>query len=135
VQHHPGRFVASKAQLTLKKKCRDAALIRGHQVGRPKPDRQRNFCIVQNCSSSQRDLAPTSYTLLASSFYDRIGSLVTTASTHEAIWPTTGRQIILARLFAGELSLKLPQIRRKRRTRHARILYLAACCNNRISRS
>ena len=40
VKHHPGGFVAPKPKLALKKQCRNAPLVGGHQVGSPEPKGQ-----------------------------------------------------------------------------------------------
>ena len=87
VEHHPGGFVVSHGQLTLEEECGDPALIGGHQVCRPEPNRQRCFRIMQNCPGRQRNLMSTTGTLPASEFGQFISTPVPTARTHEAIRP------------------------------------------------
>ena len=59
MQHHPRCFVASQRELPLQKKRRDAALVGGHQVGSPEPDRQRRLRVMQDRPSGQRNLVST----------------------------------------------------------------------------
>ena len=56
-----------------------------------------------------------------------IRMLVPTARTLKSIRPTTGGQILLTGLFAGELPLEFSQTTGKRRPRHARTLYVVSC--------
>jgi hypothetical protein len=51
------RFRIVVAQAALQKQSRDAALIGGHEVGRPEPNRQRRFCIMQDRPSGLRPLS------------------------------------------------------------------------------
>jgi hypothetical protein len=127
VEHHPGRFVSAQSQLTLEQKRRDSTFVGRHQVRGPKPQRQRGFRIVQNRPGRQRHLIPAGGALPASSSHHGVCALVPAALTCEAIGPATGGQILLAGLFAGELTLKFAQASRKGRTRHAPRLYLVAC--------
>ena len=47
--------------------------------------------------------------------------------TRKTVRPATRRQVVLTSLFGGELALKLADILRKRRARHARTLPVVAC--------
>ena len=127
VEHHPGRFVSAQSQLTLEQKRGDPTFVGRHQVGGPKPQRQRGSRVVQNRPGCQRHLIPAGGALPPSLSHHGICALVPTAPTREAIGPATGGQIPLAGLFAGELTLKFAQVPRKRRTRHAPTLHLVAC--------
>ena len=118
VEHHPGRFVASDSELTLDEQRRDTALVRGHQVGRPEPLRERRLRVVENRAGSQRDLMPALGALPAA-VRDHVGSPMAAAWTAEAVGPATRRQVLLAGRLGSELKLKLAQARRKGRTRHA----------------
>src|SRR5882724_5257175 len=127
VEHHPRRFVSAQSQLTLEQKRGDPTFVGRHQIRGPKPQRQRDFRVVENRPGRQRHLMPAGHALPASLSYDGIRALVPTALTRKAIGPATGCQILLASLFAGELTLKFAQARRKGWPRHAPTLYLVAC--------
>src|SRR5207247_8813450 len=105
---------------------RDAALVRGHQVGGPKPLRKLGLGVVQNRPGRQRHLMPTLGTLPAP-LRDGVGTPVRAAWTHETIRPSTCRQISFAGFFGCELTSKLVQILRKGRARHAPTLHIVAC--------
>jgi hypothetical protein len=127
VKHHPRRFVSSQPKLALQKQGRHAAFVGGHQVGCPKPGRQRDLRVVKNSPGRQGDLESAGGALPTSSFHDGIGPPMPASPAREAIGPATSSQIVLAGLFAGKLKLKLPQGRRKARARHPSTLHLAAC--------
>src|SRR6266404_2403434 len=135
MQHHPCCFITPQTKLALQEQSRDAALVSGYQVGRPEPDGERRFRIVEDRPTCQPNLVPTTRTLPASAFHQFIGTPPSAARTHKAIWPPAGGEIFLASFLGGELRLKLTQSLWKRRSRHAPTLPLVACCNNRISRS
>jgi hypothetical protein len=50
VEDHPGRFVATKTKLALKKRGRETALVSCHKVCRPEPDSERSLRVVKNRS-------------------------------------------------------------------------------------
>jgi len=126
VQHHPRGFIPAETELPLDPERRDAALIGRHQVGGPKPLRERGLGVVQHRPGRQRHLMPTLGTLPAP-LRDGIRTSVRAAWTHETIRPSTCRQISLAGFFGCELLSKLVQILRKGRARHARTLHIVAC--------
>jgi hypothetical protein len=68
---------------------------------------QRDFGPVKNSAGGQRDLVPTASTLSPSRVYQFIGSPMSAPRADEAIGPATGRQVVLASLFAGDIGLKL----------------------------
>src|SRR4029077_7710259 len=76
VEQHPCCLVASQTKLALQKKCRDPALIGGHQVGSPKPDRQRHLCVMEDGLRAHRNLVPATGTLPASQFHQFISTPV-----------------------------------------------------------
>ena len=87
----------------LQKERRDAALISGHQLGSPEPHRQREFCVVKDCSCRQRYLVPTTSTLPASQPCQFVSTPVPAPWTHETVRPPAGSQIRSASLLGGEL--------------------------------
>ena len=127
VQHHPGRLVTSQTQLALQEKRRDATFIRGHEVSRPEPNRQRRFRVMQNRPRRKGDLIPTTSALPAPRFHDLVRTPVPAPRADEAIRPAALRQIFLASFFGSEHRLELAQGFRKRWARHAPILQLGAC--------
>ena len=106
VEHHPRRFVSAQSQLTLEQKRGDPTFIGRHQIRCPKPQRQRDFRVVENRLRGQRHLMPTGGALPASLFRHGIRALVPAAPTRKAIGPARGCQILLASLFAGKPMLK-----------------------------
>jgi hypothetical protein len=127
VEHHPRRFVSAQSQLTLEQKRGDSTFVGRHQIRGPKPQRQRDFRVVENRPGRQRHLMPAGGALPVSLSHHGIRALVPAAPTGKAIGPATGCQILLAGLLGGELTLKLAQACRKGRTRHVPTLHLVAC--------
>jgi hypothetical protein len=107
VKHHPGSFVTGQTELTLHKQGGHTTRVGGHQIGGPKPMGQGDLSPVQNSSGSQRDLVPAASTLPSSLVHQFVGSPMPASRADETIGPATGRQVLLARLFAGEVGLKL----------------------------
>jgi hypothetical protein len=68
---------------------------------------QGNLGPVKNRSGGQRDLVPAARTLLPSLLRQFVGSLMSASRADEAIGPATGRQVLLAGVFTGEVGLKL----------------------------
>jgi hypothetical protein len=68
---------------------------------------QGNLSPVKNCPRGQGDLVPTASTL-PPLVHQLVGSPVSALRADEAIGPATGRQILLAGLFTGEVGLKFP---------------------------
>ncbi len=126
VEHHPRGLVASQPQLPLEHQRRDASRVGRHQVGGPKPQRQRGLRVVQNGPGRQGHLMPARRALPASVFQDGVGALVRTSRASELFGPPTGGQVLPTRLFGTELTLKLAHISRKRRARHAPTLLMGA---------
>jgi hypothetical protein len=124
VEHHPRRFVAAQAQLPLQQQRRDPSLVGRHEVRGPEPPRERHLGVVQDRPGRQGDLVPTGGTLSRASRHDRVRPSVTTAPTPKPVRPPTPHQVLLTRFFGGELTLKLVQISRKRRARHAGTLLM-----------
>jgi hypothetical protein len=127
VEHHPRGFVPSESKLALKKKRREPACIRGHQVGRPEPGRQRRFGVMKNRPGGQRDLTATARTLPAPLCRQLIGTSLPASRTHKPIRPATGGQILLTGLFRGKLQLKLSQRLWKGWAWHPSTLPLVLC--------
>ena len=127
VQYHPRRLVTSQTKLALQEKRRDATFIRGHEVGRPEPNRQRRFRVMQNRPCREGDLIPTTSALPAPRFHDLVRTPVPAPRADEAVRPAALSQILLASLFGSEHRLKLAQGFRKRWARHAHILLIGAC--------
>jgi hypothetical protein len=127
VEHHPRCFVSAQSQLTLKQKRGDPTFVGCHQIRGPKPQRKRDFRVVENRPGRQRHLMAASRALPASLSHHGIRALVPAAPTRKAVEPATGCQILLANLFVGELTLKLAQARRKGGTGHPPTLHLVVC--------
>jgi len=104
--------------LTLKEQRGHPALVRRHQISRPEPVSQWNLRPVKHCPGRQRDLIATLGTLPASLFNEFVRPPVPALRADEAIGPSTSSQVLLARLFAGELGLELPERLRERRSGH-----------------
>lgn len=135
VEHHPGGFVPPQTELPLQQQRRDTPLVGRHQIRGPEPLRQRDPRVVQNRPGRQRHLVPARRALPASLFHDGVGARVGASRASESVGPPTRGQVLLARFFGRELTLKLAQISGKRRARHAHTLLMVASLNNRISRS
>src|SRR5487761_1116987 len=118
MEHHPCRLVTWQTKLALQQERRNAALICGHQVGRPKPHRQRSSRALEDRARCQGNLVPTTGTLPATKFHQFISIPAPTSWTHDAVWPAAGDQILLARLFTDEFRLEFIQVLRKSWTRH-----------------
>jgi hypothetical protein len=122
VEEHPGGFIPAQPELALQQERRDAALIGRHQIRGPEPVGQRGLRVVQDGSRRQRYLMSAVGTLPA-------------ALRHGVRCPQQGRRNPpasdtspdTARGFGRELTLKLAQILRKRRARHAPPLQIVAC--------
>jgi hypothetical protein len=125
VQQQPGGLVPAEGQLTLNQQRRDPPLVGRHQIGGPKPHRQRELGPVQDRARGQRDLVSTLGALATLPVAEQERSPVTTAWTAKALGPSTGLEILPARLLVRELSLKLAEARRERRTRHGGTLLMA----------
>jgi len=68
---------------------------------------QGDLSPVKNRSSRQRDLVPAASTLPPSLVHQFVGSPMSASRADETIRPATGRQVLLACLFTGEVGLKL----------------------------
>jgi len=126
VEHHPRGFVPSQAELPLQQQRRDTPLVGRHQVGRPEPQGQRDLRVVQHRPGRQGCLMAARRALPTSVIHDDVGALVCTSGTSESFGPPTDGEVLLASRFGGELTLKLTQISRKRRARHAPTLLMVA---------
>src|ERR1017187_1521362 len=62
VQHYPCRLVTPQTKLALQEKRRDATFIRGHEVSRPEPNRQRRFRKNSGSRTADRQNPPASGT-------------------------------------------------------------------------
>src|SRR5438094_3964843 len=123
VKHHPGSLVTGKTELTLEQQCGYSTLIRRHQIRRPEPVAQRGLRPVKNGPGGQRDLVTAFDALLGSLLHQLIGSPMPASRTDEAVRPPTSRQVLLARLFRGEVRLKLAERLRERRSRYRTALH------------
>jgi hypothetical protein len=109
VQHHPRRLVPGQTELTLHKQGGYSTLVRGYQIRRPKPVRQRNLGPVKDGPGCDRNLV-TTLGALATALINKFVRLSVPASrTSEPLRPTAETQILLTRLFGGELGLEFPQ--------------------------
>ena len=68
---------------------------------------QGDLSPVKNSSGGQRDLVPAASTLPPSLLHQFVGSLMSAPRADETIGPATGRQVLLAGLFTGEVGLNL----------------------------
>jgi hypothetical protein len=125
VEEHPGGFIPAQPELALQQERRDAALIGRHQIRGPEPVGQRGLRVVQDGSRRQRYLMPAFGTLPAALRHG-VRTPASTAGAGETLRPATRRQM-LAGVFGRELPLKLAQILRTRRARHAPTLQIGAC--------
>jgi hypothetical protein len=66
-----------------------------------------NFSPVKNSSGRQRDLVSAASTLPPSPAHQFVALPMSAARANETIGPATGRQVLLARVFTGEVGLKL----------------------------
>ncbi len=106
VKHHPGGLVTGQTELTLHKQGGHTTLVSGHQIGGPKPMGQRDLSPVKNSPGCQRDLVPAAGTLPPSLIHQFVGSPMSASRADEAIGPATGRQVLLAGFFSGEVSFE-----------------------------
>src|SRR5262249_19073978 len=113
VQQHPCGFVSTQPQLPLEEERRDAPLIGRHEIRSPEPDRQGKFGVVKNGPGREGDLVTTAGTAPTSVRPHRVGTWMSTSRTVEPLRPAARRQILLAGVLSGELTLKFAQIRRK----------------------
>ena len=127
VQHHPRRLVPGQTELTLHKQGRYSTLVRGYQIRRPKPVGQRNLGPVKDGPGCDRNLVTTLGALATALIHKFVRLLVPASRTSEPLRPTAETQILLARLFGGELGLKFPQGSWKGRTRHLSTLQVVVC--------
>ena len=127
VQEHPRRFVPPQAQLALQQQGRDAAFIGHGQIRRPEPHRQRGLRVVKDGPRRQRHLRSARHALPATLRHQVIRLAMSATRTHESVRPATSRQVPLTRRLGRELMLKLSQILRKTRARHAPTLQMVAC--------
>ena len=112
--------------------CRDSrgrysTLVRGYQIRRPKPVGQRNLGPVKDGPGCDRNLVTTLGALATALIHKFVRLLVPASRTSEPLRPTAETQILLARLFGGELGLKFPQGSWKGRTRHLSTLQVVVC--------
>ncbi len=127
VQQQPRRFVPPQAQLPLQQERREAPLVGNRQIGRPEPHQERRLRVVENRPGGQRHLIPARRTLPAPVCGQAIAARVPAPGTHKAVRPAARRQVVLTGLVGRKLPLKLPEILRKRRARHADTLPVVAC--------
>lgn len=126
VQQQPSGLVPPEGQLALEQQRRDPTFVGRHQIGGPKPDRQRKLGPVQDRSRGQRSLVSTLGAFATLPVAEREPSPVTTAWASKALGPSTGLEVLPAAFLVRELSLKLAEARRERRTRHDGTLLMAA---------
>ena len=88
--------VPSQTKLPLQEKRRDATFIRGHEVSRPEPNRQRRFRVMQNRPCRMGDLIPAPSALPAPWYHDFERTLLPAPRAEEAIRPAAHSQIRLA---------------------------------------
>ena len=106
VKHHPGSFVTGQTKLTLYQQGGHPAFVGGHQIGGPEPMGQRDLGPVKNRPGGQRDLVPAAGALPPSLVHQFVGSPMSASRADEAIGPATGRQVLLAGLFSGEVGFE-----------------------------
>ena len=69
----------------------------------------------------------TRHALPAPLLHQGIGAAVSASGAAEPLGPPTRGEVVLARFFGRELTLKLAQIRRKWQARHAPTLLIVRC--------
>jgi len=126
VQEQPRGLVPANAQLPLQEQRGDAALVRGHQVRRPKPDRQRGLGPMEHRARRQRDLVPTLRAFAPMPLAEGIRSPTLAARTSKPVGPSTRLQVLPAGRFVSELLLELPEAGRERRAGHGGTLLIVA---------
>src|SRR5262249_16852423 len=109
-------------------------LIGRPEIRSPEPDRQGKFGVVKNGPGREGDLVTTAGTAPTSVRPHRVGTWMSTSRTVEPLRPAARRQILLAGVLSGELTLKFAQIRRKWRARHGRTLQLVVCLKKRVNK-
>jgi hypothetical protein len=107
--HDPDRPVALDLQHPLKGEHGDAALLSAHQEDHPEPLPQGGSDLMKDGSRSKRSLVLTGYALIKVPGTVKRGFRVTAARTSVAIRPSEVKEVLLACLFRGKLSLKLDQ--------------------------
>lgn len=126
VQQQPSGLVPSESQLALEQQRRDPSLVGRHQIGCPKPDRQRELGPMQDRACGQGNLITTLGTLATLPIAEGERSPVSAAWTPKPLRPSTGLKVLSAGLLIREPSLKLGEACRERRTRHRGTLLMAA---------
>ncbi len=125
VEQQPSGLVPTEGQLALKQQGGNPALVGRHQVGCPKPDRQRQLGPMQDGARSQGNLISALGTFAPLPVAERERAPVITAWTSKPLGPPTGLEVLAAGLLVREPSLKLAEACRERRPRHRGTLLIA----------
>ena len=127
VENHPCGLVAADPELALQEQGRETTLVCRHQVGGPKPRRERSLRVVKNCPGHQRDLVTTGGALPPTAANQSIGTPVTAPRAGKAVRPAAQSEVVRASFFVGELRLKIQKALGKRRSGHSFILPIVWC--------
>ena len=125
VQDPPGRLVPAETQLALQQQRRDSPLVRRHQIGGPKPHRQRGLGPVEDGAGGQRHLVATRRAF-PPPLAQEVRPAVAAAGTLKTIGPSARLQVLLAGRLVGELPLELLEAGREGWTRYSRTLHVGA---------
>ncbi len=119
VEHHPGCLIAPQPELALQEQGREAALVRGDQVCRPEPRRQRLLGVVQDRARSHRDLVAAGHALPPPTRHQGERPTIAAAGAVKAVRPSAGCEVPLAGVVFRELALELTESAGERRAWHA----------------
>lgn len=109
MQPGPCRLVAPQAQFPLQSDRAGAIFLARHRPHRPKPNRQRFACVLEDCPSRHRALITATRTLQQYAPHRPVFSPITTGTT-KPIWPPQPDQKIPAGCFRRKARLKFSQI-------------------------
>ena len=127
VEDHPGRLIAADPELALEQEGRETSLVRRHQVGRPKPRRERRLRVVEDGPRRHGNLVSARSALPSPSAGQRVRLPVAAPGTREPVRPSACGHVVRASLVGGKVHLKLAERRRKGRSSHASILPVVVC--------
>ena len=106
----PGALIRAQGELALQLQGGDAVGMGGHQVGRPEPNRQRQFGVVHDGAGGHRGLLAAAGALVGPRLglqSPRLG--LATARADEAIWPARREQVRGAGRLVREAVLEFDQ--------------------------
>src|SRR5512132_4401742 len=109
----PRRLVGAEAELVAELQCRNGVGMRGHEIGRPEPGRQRQLRTVHNGTRGDRGLLAAGGTLEGEGLSAMRPSLLMGAGRTAEARPTRGEQPSRAGGFIRVASLKVAERNRE----------------------